>query len=627
MRIEIKAVLLILLTGCLTRASELYVAPDGNDASPGTAQQPFAHVERARDRIREMKQAGTLPPGGVSVVLRAGTYYLDRPLLFEPQDSGTEAQPIVYTAAENAEVTISGGRLVRGWQHVKDNLWTVQLPQVSSGEWYFRQLFNNGQRLDRARLPQTGFYRTVGPLSQYAATIKLRDFKLSQSLRTTHPDASCGFSYKPGDIQQWPDADEAEVITYHSWECSWQTIRKIDDQKHDVYFYSPCRYPVGIFTPACPYRIENIRDGLLQPGEWQLDRKTGVLSYLSRTDEDPNKETIVAPVLEKLVLFQGENKHARFVHHITLRGIRFSCTEYAMGIYDISPDWPARMQKIDPSWPSTFPPGYTDSQAAPLCGEAIELNSARDCAVERCELTNIGAYGIGIFDGSSSDRVTGCYIHDAGGGGVLVRHPTTTIAGLNKTDMPHDNVVENNTIRHISLVHPSAVGIIVGQSYGNTIRHNEISDGGYTGIHLGWTWGRTPNFTGDNLIEANDIYDVMRYVVDGAGIYSLGIETGTVYRANYVHSIHRVDIAGGPAAAYYFDEGSRDIHLERNVARDTTKILHYNHCKKQEMTWQDNYLTPIAPGAAEDPALLEVIKNAGPDASFRWPGSASAVGN
>ncbi len=237
--------------------------------------------------------------------------------------------------------------------------------------------------------------------------------------------------------------------------------------------------------------------------------------------------------------------------------------------------------------------------------------------LEHCELKHLGAYGIGIFVGSSNDRVTGCYIHDAGGGGILIRYPSRTINGLDKADAPHDNLVENNTIRHISMVHPSAVGIMVGQSYANKISHNEISDVGYAGIHLGWTWGREPNYTRDNLIEANDVHDVMRDVVDAAGIYSLGIETGTVYLANYVHDIHRVKIAGGPSCGFYFDEGSRDIHVERNVVRNVPKILNFNQCKEKEMTWKDNYLTAADNQGAQNPEIEGIIHDAGPQAPYR----------
>ena len=58
----------------------LFVASGGNDAWSGTlaapnaagSDGPFASLDRARDAIRQMKTAGPLPRGGVTVWLRGG---------------------------------------------------------------------------------------------------------------------------------------------------------------------------------------------------------------------------------------------------------------------------------------------------------------------------------------------------------------------------------------------------------------------------------------------------------------------------------------------------------------------------------------------------------------------------
>ncbi|MBM4048993.1 MAG: hypothetical protein FJ279_28165, partial [Planctomycetes bacterium] len=64
----------------------LSVAPNGNDSWSGTLAKPnvaktdgpFVTLERARDEIRKMKQAGPLPAGGVTVELRGGVYERDK---------------------------------------------------------------------------------------------------------------------------------------------------------------------------------------------------------------------------------------------------------------------------------------------------------------------------------------------------------------------------------------------------------------------------------------------------------------------------------------------------------------------------------------------------------------------
>jgi len=81
-----------------------FVSPQGKDtwsgrrADPSEDDGPFATVARARDVVRGLLKVQT-QPRPVRVILRGGTYYLDSPLEFGPQDSGTEHAPVVYGAA------------------------------------------------------------------------------------------------------------------------------------------------------------------------------------------------------------------------------------------------------------------------------------------------------------------------------------------------------------------------------------------------------------------------------------------------------------------------------------------------------------------------------------------------
>ena len=91
-------------------ATEFYVAPTGNDANPGTKDHPFATLERTRDEIRRLKAAGALT-GGVTVQVRGGVYYLERPWLLTAGDSGSDAYPVTYQAAPGEHPILSGGGL------------------------------------------------------------------------------------------------------------------------------------------------------------------------------------------------------------------------------------------------------------------------------------------------------------------------------------------------------------------------------------------------------------------------------------------------------------------------------------------------------------------------------------
>ena len=80
----------------------LHVAPNGNDgwsgrvAAPKDGDGPFRTLERARDELRNIKKAGTLPAGGIVVELGGGSYPLAGPLALSAEDSGTASAPIQW---------------------------------------------------------------------------------------------------------------------------------------------------------------------------------------------------------------------------------------------------------------------------------------------------------------------------------------------------------------------------------------------------------------------------------------------------------------------------------------------------------------------------------------------------
>ena len=143
--------------------ADFYVATDGSDANIGTYAQPFATVARARDAVRPLVAAGL--KRDVKVLLRGGIYELPEPLVFGPQDSGTTQHSITYANYPGERAEISGGRRITGWTKDAGGLWTTTIPEVKSGAWYFRQLFADNVRRQRARTPNTGFFNVVGDIS------------------------------------------------------------------------------------------------------------------------------------------------------------------------------------------------------------------------------------------------------------------------------------------------------------------------------------------------------------------------------------------------------------------------------------------------------------------------------
>jgi hypothetical protein len=67
-------------------AADFVVAVTGDDRNPGTEARPLATIDRARDAVREFRKGQ--PGRDVLVLIRGGTYRVEEPLVFAPEDSG-----------------------------------------------------------------------------------------------------------------------------------------------------------------------------------------------------------------------------------------------------------------------------------------------------------------------------------------------------------------------------------------------------------------------------------------------------------------------------------------------------------------------------------------------------------
>ena len=214
-------------------AADFFVSPRGKDmwsgkpADPGENDGPFATVARAREAVRALLKTQK-EPRRVRVVLRGGTYYLDSPLEFGPEDSGTEKAPVVYAAAAGEKVVLSGGRRLEGgrWGEVNGRrAWVVDIPEVKEGRWRFRQLFVNGARRPRTRLPKQGEYR-IESLPGYTG-----DFLRSPTKQ---------FVYAPGNIvPTWRNLQDVEIVGITRWLDNRLPIESVNAQTRTVTFDRP----------------------------------------------------------------------------------------------------------------------------------------------------------------------------------------------------------------------------------------------------------------------------------------------------------------------------------------------------------------------------------------------------
>lgn len=509
----------------------LYVSPDGNDAWSGRLPDPsadgrdgpLATPARARDLLRELPKSEA---GARRVLLRGGVYRLSEPLVFGPEDSGTETCPVVFGACPGERPVLSGGREISGWTLDDVNgrdCWVAELPEVRAGTWNFTQLFVNGRRCPRPRWPKRGYHRFT-------------------EWKAEAPDCA---EFAEGDLQAWRNLDDVRLITLQYWEENHLRIRALDPAKREVRFVTGCeRKPIDEQGRFARYYAENVFEALTEPGEWYLDRPEGRLFYLPLEGETPEAVEVVAPVLRELVRFAGTEDQP--VRHIVLENLSLQHAEWS------------------------YPPGRTASiQAAVLAPGAVCMDFAEECVLYGCEITRVAQYGVEMRDGCSGNRVAACALHDLGAGGVRIgktEHPDeeTKVRGRVVGGKPMHATVCDCEIHDGGRIFPSAIGVWIGDCGFNRVMHNHIHHFRYTGISSGWTWGYAPTRTVDNRIEFNHIHHINweRLLSDNGGIYTLGRHPGSVVRGNVIHHVGMYFYGG---RGLYPDEGTTGLLLENNL--------------------------------------------------------------
>jgi hypothetical protein len=258
---------------------------------------------------------------------------------------------------------------------------------------------------------------------------------------------------------------------------------------------------------------------------------------------------------------------------------------------------------------------------------AIECAYAEGVRFERCRLAHLNNSGIGFGPGCRRNAVIGCVIEDIGGNGVMVGWrgtgrlqggPEGTLDAdwADPVDAPVGNEVSNCVIQRCGADSRGAVGIFVAFSADTHVAHNVIHDLPYTGVSIGYRWNTTPTSQVRCVVEYNHIYDVMKTLADGGGIYTLGFQPGTVLRGNLIHDVHRSAYAhgGAPNNGFFVDEGSKGFLFVSNVVHKTSgESVRFNQCQREWHTWKGNAFD----GEATAARIAVATKRAGLEPEYR----------
>ena len=569
-----------LLLSCLfilsATAAEFWVAPDGNDANPGTQVMPFASVATAQRQARELRRLNQVDPNEpVRIILRGGVYQLDNPLFLRPEDSGTATSPTIIEAATNEQPVISGGVLIEGWKKLtgkirglpkaaRDQVWVADAPKFGGRLLEFRQLWVNDHKAVRAREPNGD---TLNCLVAWDKTKQ----------EAWVPASALGAVRNPAQL---------EMVIDQVWEIAMLRVKSLrlegdracltfEQPESKIEFGHPWP-PVTVTTNyQAPFFMVNAIEFLDSPGEWFEDPAAGKIYYWPRPGEDLPQAKVVAPALESLVRVAGTLD--RPVENIVFRGIRFEHATWlrpseaghvplqaGMFMVDacrLKPKGTAERPKLDnQAWIGRMPAG-------------VSVSGANHIVFERCRFEHMASSGLDFQSGTHDDLIEGCVFRDLGGNGIQIGKFSDPGMEAHLAYNPADQreictreTVANNFVADCGTEDWGCVGIAAGYVRETVIEHNEVSDLPYTGISLGWGWNKATNCMRDNRIFANDIHQVATRLGDTAGIYTLSAQPGTIVSENSVHDIKLSPHVPDPDHWFYvyLDEGSSFITVRDN---------------------------------------------------------------
>jgi len=578
----------------VSQFKHVYVSPRGNNTNSGlTPGEPLQSLEYAVNLITQSLGKGPLPEP-VTIYLLDGIHYLQNPLKI----TAKTAYPLHFKSYQNAKPIISAGRRIDNW-HESVVPWTgrkcliADISAVKNGDWYFRQLFVNGKRASRPRLPKEGFYQVKELVRRDKGNI----------LNASYRDR---FVYKDGDIRNWHALTDINVMLLHYWQENYLILKELSPEENIVYFsnksfmplvhshpshgvadwikfdktrgcfvnnnYMPSVHSVGVhglpqwldFNQQLDapnktehswyfgafYYVDNVAEALTLPGQWYLDRHEGRLYYIPLPGQNPDTIEVIAPVLTRQFIIESDWRNGHYIEDMKFEGISFMHTAYIWNTHYGTGNWP------------TFSgPGL------------IYAGGTRRLTIKNCTFENIGEYALDLIYGNSYTRIVGNTFRNIGSGAVKAlgtwREKTQK---ENQNGKLHHLYMTDNEIAGYGRVFHGSNAINVQMAEQSVIAHNHIYDGYFTAINLGGgsTGGENLFAMFDTLVYKNLIHDIGQGMPCGndlGAIYIHGNAIGCQLKGNHINNI-TCTVYGGNGI--YVDDCSSYLTIAENLILGTT---------------------------------------------------------
>jgi hypothetical protein len=378
------------------------------------------------------------------------------------------------------------------------------------------ELFFQDRPMTLARWPNEGFVKIAGIPKDQAT---------GDEHGGTLGKLSAGFYYEGDRPGTWKSQEDIWVHGYWAWDWanSYERIESIDTASRLI----KTAPPYGLYGFRTGQRIFflNVLEELDSPGEWYLDRKTGMLYFWPPAPIGEGK-TLVS-------VLEGPMIAIKDASHVTVRGF---ILETARGL-------------------------------------GVQISGGSNNLVDDCTLRNLGDYAV-VVRGGTHHTVANCRVYYTGDGGIDLS------GGDRKTLTAANHLAYNNHIHHVArwskcyapAIHMNGVGIRAANNlihdhphcailFGgnehvverNEIHHVALETGDVGAIYT----GRDYTYRG-NIVRQNYIHHTGGVGMGSMGVYMDDCVSGTQIVGNVFHKVQRAVFLGG----------GRDFRVENNIFVD-----------------------------------------------------------
>lgn len=491
---------------------KIFVSTVGDDSGDGSEEEPLRTLEKAIDVANEMREDSDKL---IEILLREGTYSVTNTIKII--NSQKDDSLLKISAYQDEKVTINAGvDIPLSAMNIADSDFTnaiIDKPNAGSvlqynlkdaqiedfGEISLRGHLISDEKEAQAELSLNGEVQKLAgwPNGEYTGLIKPIDSN-EYGKRTKSGIANgCSFKVNYDRPSQWSKPEQAWLsgTIGPNYEFDYYPVSRFDSKEKRVYL---SRGALEKYYTEPYYRFENVPEELDEPGEYYIDRQSGMLYFYP--PEDAPKDSVLTITMSTPTL-------------------------------DVSRKAPNSMFRIENSKNIVFENLIFKGGR----GSAITGKNNSNIKFINCEINSFGENGI-RFDASTDITISDCKIHDVGQDGILF-----VSCGNYQTLSPSNIVVSNNDIYNFARLERSyKTGIDFGyRCVGATAANNHIHNGPHAGMIF---------YGVNNDIYGNESDHLVTEFSDMDALYcnnsSYPWERGNKIHNNYFHDIGKSSMNG-----------------------------------------------------------------------------------